>query len=65
MMIAHHNEAKMAVITDHSKRGAISKFKEPLLIKFQELNNDKRISPYSWDPSISQFEHNFNADIPK
>jgi hypothetical protein len=64
MMIAY-NAGKMAVPTDHSKRGAISKFKEPLLSQIQEMNNDRRISPYRRDPLISQTKHHFNADIPK
>lgn len=40
MMIAN-NEGMLAVVTDHSKRGAISKFKEPLSSQIQEMNNDQ------------------------
>jgi hypothetical protein len=64
MMIAH-NEGMLAVIADHSKRGAISKFKEPLSIQIQEMNNDQRSGPTTCDPLTPQSKHIFNADIPK
>jgi len=64
LMIAN-NEGMLAVVTDHSKKGAISKFKEPLLIQIQEMNKDQGTGPYRCDLFIPQSKHFFNADIPK
>jgi hypothetical protein len=57
-------QGMMAVMTDHSKRGEVSKFKKPIFAPIHELNKLKRNVPDRCERTFSLSIPNLNADIP-